>query len=285
MRKVDFFRYFWPLAATLVVVALILVGCSGKLTQLLPTKQAPPQVASVHLILGNPSDATDSVTDADNYLMVKPQYALSYNKSKGTLNWASWQLNKSWLGNVDRQNNFRPDDTLPTKWERVTPSAYIGSGYDKGHVVPSADRTRSVDDNSATFLMTNIMPQTPDNNRRTWEGLESYCRELVVKQGKELYIIAGPFDSQSQPLKGKVTIPQTTWKVIVILDRPGMGLTGVTTDTRVIAVNIPNKQGINPDWTAYKLTVDELEDLTDYNFLSNLAPAIQDVIEEKIDTQ
>ncbi len=79
-----------------------------------------------------------------------------------------------------------------------------------------------------------MMPQTPDNNRHTWSGLEKYCRQLV-KRGKELYIIAGPYGSQGT-LKGQVTIPQSTWKVVVVLDRPG---SGVTANTRVIAVNVP----------------------------------------------
>ncbi|WP_422614607.1 DNA/RNA non-specific endonuclease [Aetokthonos hydrillicola] len=50
-----------------------------------------------------------------------------------------------------------------------------------------------------------MMPQTPDNNRHTWEGLEVYCRQLA-RQGKELYIIAGTYGSQGT-LKGQVTIP------------------------------------------------------------------------------
>ncbi|MBR8838821.1 MAG: DNA/RNA non-specific endonuclease [Stigonema ocellatum SAG 48.90 = DSM 106950] len=74
----------------------------------------------VHLTLGNPSNAIASVSSPDNYLMIKPQYALSYNRSKGTPNWVSWELNKSYLGGVDRQNNFRPDNTLPAGWGRVT---------------------------------------------------------------------------------------------------------------------------------------------------------------------
>ena len=276
------FGRFRSLAAV-VILLILLVGCV-RFTVMLPTTQKSAEPVSVHIMLGNPSHATESVANPDNYLMVKPQYVLSYNRSKETLNWASWQLNKSWLGSVDRQNNFRPDSLLPPGWERVTPSAYSGSGYDKGHVVPSGDRTRNVEDNSATFLMTNMIPQTPDNNRHTWEGLESYCRELV-NQGKELYIIAGPLDSQGKPLKGKVTIPRTTWKVVVILDRPGTGISGVTANTRVIAVDIPNQQGINPDWKAYRISVDLLEEMTDYNFLSNVPIAIQDAIEENIDIQ
>lgn len=258
--------------ATVSLVLLTLLGCS-------PSLFTKPEDA--HLLLGNPSNAQASVAYPDNYLMLKPQYALSYNRSKGTANWVSWQLNKSWLGSVERQNNFRPDDSLPEGWERITPSVYIGSGYDRGHITPSGDRTNTIEDNAATFLMTNMMPQTPDNNRNTWENLERYCRDLVA-QGKELYIISGPFGSRGQ-LKGKVTIPRFTWKVVVVLDKPGAGVGGVNENTRVIAVNIPNEQKISYDWRFYRVTVDRLEKLTGYDFLSNVSPDIQNIVESKID--
>ncbi|MHC5723222.1 MAG: DNA/RNA non-specific endonuclease [Nostoc sp.] len=272
-------KYLRILAATVFVVTL-LIGCTPTPKVSLPVKPS----TSVNLLLGNPSGANASVTTPDNYLLVKPQYVVSYNNSKGTPNWVSWQLNKSWLGTTDRQNNFRPDDTLPINFARVTPTIYAGSGYDKGHIIPSADRTKSVEDNSATFLMTNMVPQSPDNNRRTWEGLEQYSRELVTKEGKELYIIAGPLGSQGQPLKGKVTIPKSTWKIVVVLE-PSVGINGITANTRAIAVNIPNQQGIDPDWRKYRVSIDKIEELTGYNFLSNVPENIQDTIEEKIDIQ
>ncbi|QLE46569.1 DNA/RNA non-specific endonuclease (plasmid) [Nostoc sp. C052] len=282
-------KRFQALAVATGLIALL--GCSPAQTQVpTPTTEKPlqptpivPTSISPHLLLGNPSGATASVDTPNNYLMVKNQYALSYNNSKGTANWASWLLNKSWLGKAERQDNFRPDSTLPNGWVRVTPTIYAGSGFDKGHIVPSADRSLTVEDNSSTFLMTNMMPQTPDNNRNTWGNLEDYCRNLV-NQGKELYIVAGPAGSQGEPLKGKVTVPQTTWKIIVVLDSPGSGLDGITANTRVIAVNIPNEQEINNDWRTYKVSVDELEKLTNYDFLSNVSPNIQEVIESKVDS-
>jgi len=82
-----------------------------------------------------------------------------------------------------------------------------------------------------------------------------------------------------------VTIPQSTWKIIVVLDSPGSGLTGITANTRVIAVNIPNEPELNNDWRAYKVSVDELETLTGYDFLSNVSPNIQASIESKVDNQ
>jgi endonuclease G len=80
--------------------------------------------------------------------MVKPQYVLSsYNNKTHTANWVSWQLNRSWIGTAVSQDNFRPDEALPDSWYKVRPSDYTGSGYDRRHIAPSADRTRNEADN------------------------------------------------------------------------------------------------------------------------------------------
>lgn len=240
---------------------------------------APP-ISNVHLTLGNPSQAKASLETPNNYLMEKSQYVLSYNRERGTANWVSWQLNQSWLGRVDRQDNFRPDESVPDGWYQVRPADYTGSGYDRGHLVASADRTRTQEDNSATFLMTNIIPQTPDNNRNTWRQLEEYCRDLV-KQGKELYIVAGGSGYRRRLAQGKVTVPSYTWKVIVVLDQPGGGVGGITENTPVIAVLVPNQDNLK-NWQQYQVSVDELETVTGYDFLSNVSPKIQKVIEAKV---
>jgi endonuclease G len=118
------------------------------------------------LLLGNPSNAAPSVASSiDNYLMVKPQYVLSYNNKTRTTNWVSWQLNRSWIGAAVSQDNFRPDDSLPDAWYKGRPSDYTGSGYDRGHIAPSADRTHNEADNSATFLMSNMMRQVLELKR------------------------------------------------------------------------------------------------------------------------
>jgi endonuclease G, mitochondrial len=255
---------------------------------LLP-KIAPAQTSSVHLTMGNPSSAGTS--SFNNYLLVKPQYVLSSNCSRGIPNWVSWQLNSSWLGSAPRQNDFRADTSLPSGCYQVTTSDYTGSGFDRGHMTPSADRTKTVADNYATFLLTNILPQAPDNNQGPWAGLEDYSRSLV-SQGKELYIISGGYGTGGSGSNGyattistgRVTVPTRTWKVIVVLDRPG-NASSVTTSTRVIAVNMPNNQGIrNDDWRSYRVTVDSIEAATGYNFLSNVSTSVQSVIEARVDT-
>ncbi len=54
----------------------------------------------------------------------------------------------------------------------------------------------------------------------------------LLAEGKELYIIAGGEGSLKAIASGKVTVPQYTWKVVVVLDEGAQ----VTADTRVIAV-------------------------------------------------
>jgi len=239
-----------------------------------------------NLLLGNPSNAVPNVASIDNYLMVKPQFVLSYNSKTKTANWVSWQLNRSWMGTADRQDNFRPDDALPAAWYKVRPNDYTGSGYDRGHIAPSAERTRNETDNSSTFLMTNMIPQVPELNRGVWGDLEEYCRELV-QQGKELYIIAGPLGRKGSIGKQeKIAVPAKNWKVIVVLDRQGLGMQGITSNTRAIAVMMPNSGSVKgKGWKSFRVPVKEVERETGLNFLSNVPPQVQQVIESKVDSQ
>lgn len=251
-----------------------------------------------HLVMGNPSGATPDVNNPFNYLLPKNQYVMSYHRDRAIPNWVSWHLDSSWIGAANRQDDFRPDPSLPADWYHVKETDYSGSGFDRGHHTPSADRTRSIPDNSATFLMTNMMPQAPGNNQGPWEKLESYGRTLVG-QGSELYIlgagvgVGGTGRTQNGPLvyaetiaNGQVTVPSYTWKVILVLPVGDDDVARVTANTRTIAVIMPNHDDIRPDsWQKYLATVDQVEALTGYNFFSNVPPNIQAVIESRLDPE
>lgn len=255
----------------------------------------PPPTSGEQLTMGNPSNATVNINQPTNYLLDKPQYAVSYSRDLGRPNWVSWHLDNSWLGSAPRQDDFRNDTTLPAGWYQVQATDYSGSGFDRGHNCPSADRTNTVASNSATFLMTNMMPQSPDNNQGPWAALETYTRTLVG-QGNEVYIIAGGTGSGGTGSNGGVTttiasghvgVPSKTWKVMLVLPQAtGNDVSRVTTATRTIAVIMPNTQGIRTnDWKSYRVSVDQVESLTGYDFFSNVSASIQSVIEAKVDNQ
>jgi endonuclease G, mitochondrial len=275
----------------LVVLVAIVFGLAWLFNQPKPPAPTPTDAMERpgkvnHLMLGNPSKATNNAaTSGNNFLIERPQYVLSYNNSKRIPNWVSWQLNKSWLGDTPRQDNFRPDDGLPPTWYKVKASDYSGTGYDRGHMTPSADRNSSVENESATYFMTNIVPQSPDNNRGPWEKLEAYGRELV-KQDKELYIIAGSYGNKGEIGHGpqKITVPESTWKIMVVLDQVGQRAKNVTEKTRVIAIEIPNQQGIKEkSWRDFRVSVDQIEAKTGYDFMSAVPEAIQKPIESRVD--
>jgi endonuclease G, mitochondrial len=265
------------------IVSLLLIALLSSSCQLL--EQLAPPTNGANLMLGNPSHAL--TLDENRYhLFLRTQYALLYDRTTNTPTWASWQLNASWLGDGTRPE-FSPDPAIPAGWFRVTPRNYTGSGFDRGHIVPAADRNRTPEDAAAVFYMSNIAPQAPDNNRGPWEKLESYCRTLV-RSGKELYIIAGPTGkggvgsagSATDIASHKITVPAAFWKIIVVNNRPGLGIDSITQNTKVIAVLMPNQQGIkDAKWQQFRTNVRALEQRTGYDFLSNLPAPVQEALE------
>ncbi|WP_139925439.1 DNA/RNA non-specific endonuclease [Hymenobacter sp. DG01] len=280
----------------LALLTSCVVSCSKNEVAPTATPVAVPQSANAtatrdsHLTMGNPSGATANTANYWNYLVSKTQYAMSYHRDRGTPNWVSWHLSSAWLGSTPRQDNFAPDNTLPSGWYRPTSTSYTGSGFDRGHQCPSADRTGSVADNSATFLMSNMIPQAPNNNQRTWAGLENYCRTLV-DAGNELYIICGSYGKGGTGSNGyattldagRVTVPAQVWKVIVVLPNGSGDAARVTSSTRVIAINTPNNNSLLTTWGSYRTTVDAIEAATGYDLLSAVSTSVQSVVEARVD--
>ncbi|MCR8560851.1 DNA/RNA non-specific endonuclease [Mucilaginibacter sp. BJC16-A38] len=245
---------------------------------------------NTNLLLGNPSGATSSITNADNYLIDQTYYTESYNRDKGEPNWVSWYVGSTTLGSESRANDFRADTNLPTGWYEVQATSYSGSGFDRGHNCPSGDRTSTTAANEATFLMDNMIPQAPKNNEQTWASLEEYGRSLV-SAGSEIYVIMGSYGSGGTGSAGSATtinsgnvvVPSNIWKVIVVIPNGNNDLSRITSSTRVIAVNTPNINTISTDWTQYITTVQAIETATGYSLLTNLPAAVRAALETKKD--
>ncbi len=244
-------------------------------------KPLPPAPLSIHLMLGNPSNATRDPANKDNYLLIRNSHALSYNNSRGTSNWVAWKTTREDLGDRLERVEFMPDPLLPRGFTRITTFDYIGSGYDRGHIVPSADRFAAPPANAETFYMTNIVPQAGELNQFPWEKLESYSR-FLARHGNDIYTIAGIYGDKER-LKRKVTVPTNCWKIVVVLPA-GSDITDIDENTRVIAVDMPNVNGIaNNWWETYLTSVRAIEQKTGYNFFAEFPQELQEALENKID--
>lgn len=240
--------------------------------------------AALQMQLGNPSNATTDAANHRNYLIQRPQYALDYNDSLGAPNWVSWDLTAGDVGSSGRTVIYSTDPSLPATFYAVTDNDYIGVGninFNRGHMCPSEDRTVTAADNQQVFFMSNIVPQAADNNQGPWEAFETYCRTLAAA-GAELLIIAGPggFTPSNLLPSGKAAIPGFVWKIVVVVPAGNdSALNRITGSSRVIALKLPNVNGIRTaPWQSYVTTVNQLQVDTGLTFFTALPATIANAL-------
>ncbi|HXI59964.1 MAG TPA: DNA/RNA non-specific endonuclease [Polyangia bacterium] len=267
----------WALVAA---VSALLLGCGSRPARSAGVVAVESGVAgSIHVALGLPVDADPS----DDVMLDHGEFVVSYNPSRLEPNWVAWRLVAEDLGTAHRSNDFHKDERLPTDRLRVDPMDYRGSGYDRGHLCPSADRTSSVAANRTTFVMTNIQPQAHALNVGPWERLETYERALVG-QGRQVFIVAGGLFSAAgapQMIGPGIAVPSASFKVLVVL-QGGQGPADVTAGTTVYAVIMPNTAAAaGTRWPQYLVSVDEVERQSGYNFLSRVPEPAQTIVESR----
>ncbi len=267
------------------VVATAPNGVSGSATITVEVPVAAnPGVYGNQVEFGIPTDADGS----DDFLIARPQSVVSYNRTRGGPNWVSYSLDAAQFGAEDRCNCFTNDPlVLAAGFPTIRTSDYTNGGFDRGHMMRSADRTLTNLENATTFYLSNVVPQTADLNQGVWASFENFVADLARTSNKEVYIITGPaFTGPARTIKneGKIRIPDFTWKIVVALER-NKGVASITSwddlaGAQVYAVSMPNIAGIrNADWRTYQVTVDSLEVLTGYNFLSLLPDNYETAIE------
>jgi endonuclease G len=279
-----------------IIVFLLIVGAFAAVAYYRAhhSQAGGPIAGSPQMLLGNPSNATPDPFNRDNYLMLKPNYALSYNDSRGTPNWVSWRVTEADLGDAPRKPEFDPDDTLPLGLDRVTSHDYTGSGFDRGHMCPHGDRSADVEMSFSTFVMTNIVPQAPNLNRKAWAQLEVYCRELVSRGHQHLYISAGPNGKGGVGSQGyrdlighdHVTTPSECWKIVLMVPEEGGedDLAKINPATRVIAVEMPNNENaVSEEWDGFRTSVANVEERTGLHFFGRLTPSVAQALKLKVD--
>lgn len=237
-----------------------------------------------------------NIMKVSEVLISRPEYVISYNRQHREMNWASWLITPSSMGHSGRSGNFAADQELEKylatfSEHAVTPNDYKGSCFDRGHQVPSGDRTSSPQVNGQVFFMSNMIPQTAYLNKGAWEGLESYIREKVKKESKRAYVIAGPLFDENFGTIGKnndILVPSKNFKIVIFLNA-NQTVADINENTENIAVIMPNilssgktplddkkelcdeasqQPSEKPDWRKFKTTISEVERVSGFQFFS-----------------
>lgn len=150
---------------------------------------------------------------AADQVVFNRHYVLGYSYYFRQAKWALEIVDPENPG-LERSDNFRPDYRIPEAF-RADLVDYAGSGYDRGHLIASANQRETELQNSETFLLSNMSPQKPQFNRQIWGELEAEIRRLDAKPKiLETYVICGPIFFFDKPVKSigadddnEVTIP------------------------------------------------------------------------------
>jgi endonuclease G len=269
----------------MAVIVLLASGCATRPAAPRPELSPAPQTVPVgwseishspQVALGVPVDSDPS----DDVLLDHHVFVVSYNPRLRDANWVAWKLTVADLGPIHRRGRFHPDQLLPDLYPHVFPADYAGSGYDRGHLCPSGDRTATPEMNEETFTMTNVEPQEHALNAGPWETLERFERHLA-ESGRQVFIVAGGVVRNTNPatIGRGVAVPDASWKVIAVTQgttSPGPDFSGV----RAIAVVMPNRPEVaGTAWTDYLTSVGEVEAATGYDLFTNLPASIQAKVE------
>lgn len=138
-------------------------------------------------------------------------YVSLYDKQNQRVILVSEHLRHGSVGSVERVNQFHSDSRIG---RNPSPSQYIDTGYDKGHMAPAGDASNTKE-MYETFLMTNMTPQKPTLNRDAWRMLEEHTRTLFSKSKSDMFVVNIAMYNSNNRING-ISIPTGYWKIIFV---------------------------------------------------------------------
>lgn len=261
-------RIFCPLIAL-----LLLAGCNlprdhkrltGRLMDDAPQQQT--EVEDTGALLPAP------LNDRPEQILHRAGYTASYNHELKLPNWVAWHLTADHTNGPFKRKGRAFTEDEEVEEPRANTYDYQRSGYDRGHMCPSADNRWSEQAQADCFLLTNICPQLHALNDGDWRILEEQCRDWADDWG-DLYIVCGPVLTRQRHKrigKNKVTVPEAFFKVIVCLRGEPRGIGFIYRNDARRRLQ-----------TQYVNSIDEVERITGIDFFASLPDQIEDKVESQ----
>lgn len=209
-----------------------------------------------NLVYGGAPVTKHAVTILQN----TPYYS-AYSESRRNPLWVGYYLKAHKTnGRLPRPMGFITDYRTKAK---VDQKVYTRTGYDRGHMCPNAAIASRYGKQGQieTFLMSNICPQKPELNRKTWERLER-LEEAYANKFDGIYVLTGPiFDEHVEIMNKQVEIPDAFFKILVDEDKGKIRVLPF-----IVPQNVTGKEILNEFLTS----VDEIEKRTGLDFFSSM---------------
>lgn len=239
--------------------------------------------------------ATDNVDDERYYFFTHPMtidgkkcrnYSYCWDVNSLVAHWVAYPLNNTLLkGGCGRSEAWGLDPKLPEKYQPVMIKPV--SGGDRGHQIPSADR-QILEYNEQTYYGTNMTVQDSKLNQGVWSNLEMYVRDRS-RDFDTLYVVTGCVVSGSSRTtrdnNGKtVKIPTGYFKALLgYSSGRTFGITNQTSGYTGVAFYF-NNSPYSGSYRNVSMTIDELEEMTGFDFFVNLTSAIGSIKAAKVES-
>ena len=221
-------------------------------------------------------------------------YSVEWDTLKKAQRWSAYQLDSRTLqSNTSRyssQNNQYPHDPLLQNSYYLSQDLIYGSGYDHGHICPSADRLYSAEANYQTFFLTNMQPQykafngslsgseSYKNEWSPWYRLETQVRSWARSQATEmLYVVKGGTIEDGQvfatKIKGEMLVPKYFFVALLLKNAQGYKAVGFWMEHK-------GSYDAKEPLGSYAVNIDELQRLTGIDFFCNLPDDVEQRVEQ-----
>jgi len=211
-------------------------------------------------------------------------YSVEWDAEKKAQRWSAYQMNSS----TSKQNTNRyrsdtnqyPHDPILPDNQYLSQDCFWNSGYDHGHICPSADRLYSAEANYQTFFLTNMQPQYPKFNASDyspWYRLEGMVRSWANATTTEmLYVVKGGTieDDQILPtkVKGEMRVPKYFFVALLLKNAEGYKAIGFWMEHKsTFLTQEPMKN--------FATNIRDLETKTGIDFFCNLSDDTENHVE------
>lgn len=213
-------------------------------------------------------------------------YSLEWDKQKKSQRWSCYQLHKGYNGSYSRVVGNYPDDPDIPQADRLDKDYFYGSGFEHGHICPSADRTFAYDANMQTFYLSNMQPQyhkfnaydKDSGDRGLWLMMENKVQTMAQQLGPNdtLFVCkGGTIDNEANIIKrisGKLIVPRYFFMAVLKKTPQGYAAFGFWGEQK-------NEWGTNEKLADHAMSIDKLEQLTGIDFFCNLPDKEEDKVE------
>jgi len=219
-----------------------------------------------------------------------------YDYNGYTAVWVAYPHNNSLKGSGSRSDAWGVTDPwIPAESQqwcsyRVSGGRYYSDyQYDRGHQIPSADRLGSTQANISTFYPTNMTPQTAQFNQNIWGTLENNVRSCMMV-ADTLYVVTGCLIDNSTvyvsdrdgDLAHQIPVPTAYFKALLYF---GPSSYAVADKYMAAGFFLPHDASIGgKSYWNYRKSIDELEELTGFDFFPNLIAKIGKEKADKIES-